>query len=140
MGNGCSQSGRSTTKGVMNGRIRAARIPPGRLLTFSRLLVTYSDNFRNARHLVSIAGSKPSAFQADSFQQVSPLPFVGRAPGPTADALVGFHEVCRFPKSRTRGSGADQGIRPSVPGMGRILLDERSQPEPMTVTVANRKA
>jgi hypothetical protein len=28
----------------------------------------------------------------------------------------------------------------SVPGMGRILLDERSQPEPMTVTVANRKA
>jgi len=29
---------------------------------------------------------------------------------------------------------------PSVPGMGRISLDERSQPEPMTVTVAKRKA
>jgi len=29
---------------------------------------------------------------------------------------------------------------PSVPDMGRILLDERSQPEPMTVTVAKRKA
>jgi len=29
---------------------------------------------------------------------------------------------------------------PSVPSMGRILLDERSQPEPMTVTVVNRKA
>jgi hypothetical protein len=27
-----------------------------------------------------------------------------------------------------------------VPGMGRVLLDERSQPEPMTVTVAKRKA
>ena len=25
---------------------------------------------------------------------------------------------------------------PSVPSMGRILLDERSQPEPMTATVA----
>ena len=32
------------------------------------------------------------------------------------------------------------GVRPRVPGMGRISLDERSQPEPMTVTVANRKA
>ena len=29
---------------------------------------------------------------------------------------------------------------PSVPDMGRISLDKRSQPEPMTVTVANRKA
>jgi hypothetical protein len=27
-----------------------------------------------------------------------------------------------------------------VPGMGRISLDETSQPEPMTVTVAKRKA
>jgi hypothetical protein len=27
-----------------------------------------------------------------------------------------------------------------VPSMGRILLDERSQPEPMTATVAKRKA
>jgi len=27
----------------------------------------------------------------------------------------------------------------SVPSMGRILLDERSQPEPMTATVAKRK-
>lgn len=32
------------------------------------------------------------------------------------------------------------GDRPSVPSMGRILLDERSQSEPMTATVANRKA
>jgi hypothetical protein len=40
----------------------------------------------------------------------------------------------------TRGSAADQGVRPSVPDMGRILLDERSQPEPMMVTVAKRKA
>ena len=31
-------------------------------------------------------------------------------------------------------------VCPSVPSMGRILLDERSQPEPMMVTVANRKA
>lgn len=29
---------------------------------------------------------------------------------------------------------------PSVPSMGRILLDERSQPEPMAATVVNRKA
>jgi hypothetical protein len=29
--------------------------------------------------LVSIAGSNPSAFQAASFQQVSPLPFTLRA-------------------------------------------------------------
>jgi hypothetical protein len=29
---------------------------------------------------------------------------------------------------------------PSVPSMGRISLDERSQPEPMTATVAKRKA
>jgi hypothetical protein len=29
---------------------------------------------------------------------------------------------------------------PSVPSMGRILLDERSQPEPMTATVGKRKA
>jgi len=29
---------------------------------------------------------------------------------------------------------------PCVPSMGRILLDERSRPEPMTATVANRKA
>jgi len=28
---------------------------------------------------------------------------------------------------------------PSVPSMGRISLDERSQPEPMTATVAKRK-
>ena len=34
--------------------------------------------------LVSIAGSNPSAFQADSFQQVSPLPFMLR----TAEELV----------------------------------------------------
>jgi len=31
-------------------------------------------------------------------------------------------------------------FRPSVPSMGRVLLDERSQPEPMTATVAKRKA
>ena len=62
------------------------------------------------RVLVSIAGSKPCAFQADSLQQVSPLPFVGRAPGPAADALVGFHEVCRFPKSRTRGSAPQNQV------------------------------
>jgi hypothetical protein len=30
--------------------------------------------------------------------------------------------------------------RSSVPSMGRISLDERSQPEPMTATVVNRKA
>jgi hypothetical protein len=29
---------------------------------------------------------------------------------------------------------------PSVPSMGRILLDERSQPELITTTVAKRKA
>jgi hypothetical protein len=34
MGNGCSQSGRSTTKGEMSGRIRVARIPLGSLLSF----------------------------------------------------------------------------------------------------------
>jgi len=28
----------------------------------------------------------------------------------------------------------------SVPSMGRILLDERSQSEPMTATVVNREA
>jgi hypothetical protein len=27
-----------------------------------------------------------------------------------------------------------------VPSMGRISLDERSQPEPVTATVVNRKA
>jgi hypothetical protein len=32
------------------------------------------------------------------------------------------------------------GACASVPSMGRILLDERSQPEPMTATVVNRKA
>ena len=35
---------------------------------------------------------------------------------------------------------AGVGACASVPSMGRILLDERSQPEPMTATVANRKA
>ena len=41
---------------------------------------------------------------------------------------------------------ADEGVsrgpedRPRVPGMGRILLDERSQPEPMKATIVNRKA
>jgi hypothetical protein len=38
------------------------------------------------------------------------------------------------------GSDAGEGARPSVPSMGRILLDERSQSEPMTATVAKRKA
>ena len=39
----------------------------------------------------------------------------------------------------TLGSAAWTG-RASVPNMGRILLDERSQPEPMTATVVKRKA
>ncbi len=44
------------------------------------------------------------------------------------------------PVGPTRASAAGQGSRPSVPSMGRISLDERSQPEPMTATVAKRKA
>lgn len=54
---------------------------------------------------------------------------------------------CRNFSSRASLDQADQKVGlqggspdPSVPGMGRILLDERSQPEPMTVTVAKRKA
>ena len=39
----------------------------------------------------------------------------------------------------TGASAAGEGARPSVPSMGRISLDERSQPEPMTATVAKRK-
>ncbi len=39
---------------------------------------------------------------------------------------------------RSPAAGLKAG--PSVPSMGRILLDERSQPGPMTATVANRKA
>ena len=35
---------------------------------------------------------------------------------------------------------ADLGIGDRVPSMGGILLDERSQPGPMTATVAKRKA
>jgi hypothetical protein len=29
--------------------------------------------------------------------------------------------------------------RPGVPGIGRILLDEMSQPEPMSATIVKRK-
>lgn len=38
---------------------------------------------------------------------------VGQAPGPAADALVG---LCleRVGRSRTRGSGADEGVRPTA--------------------------
>src|ERR1035441_118317 len=36
--------------------------------------------------------------------------FVGRAPWPAADPLVGLLE---HRKSRTRGSGADEGVRPT---------------------------
>jgi hypothetical protein len=36
--------------------------------------------------------------------------------------------------------GADLEIGARVPSMGGILLDERSQSEPMTATVAKRKA
>jgi hypothetical protein len=36
---------------------------------------------------------------------------VGRAPWPAADPLVGLPERT---KSRTRGSGADGGVRPTV--------------------------
>ena len=43
-------------------------------------------------------------------------------------------------KKADEGVGRGSGDRPSVPSMGRILLDERSQPEPMTATVAKRKA
>jgi len=77
------------------------------------------------------------------------MPAVGRSPRTAADAPVGLFGVrtalSRNTKFRRivepdRGSGADEGVRPSVPGMGRVLLDERSQPEPMTVTVAKRKA
>ncbi len=41
---------------------------------------------------------------------------------------------------RSSQSADDTSVRASLPSMGRILLDERSQPGPMTVTVANRKA
>ena len=40
----------------------------------------------------------------------------------------------------TNLGAADMNVCPSVPSMGRILLDERSQPEPMTATVVKRKA
>jgi hypothetical protein len=41
---------------------------------------------------------------------------------------------------RSRGNWADLEIGGRVPSMGGILLDERSQPGPMTATVAKRKA
>ncbi len=62
---------------------------------------------------------------------------VGRTPSSAPDPLVRLFPCQTRP---TRGSAAGQGARPSVPSMGRISLDERSQPEPMTATVANRKA
>jgi hypothetical protein len=42
-------------------------------------------------------------------------------------------------RGRLKGGCSLKGC-PSVPSMGRNLLDERSQPEPMTATVAKRKA
>jgi hypothetical protein len=49
---------------------------------------------------------------------------------------------CDVPVYQGRPGGRPAGLeaRPSVPSMGRISLDERSQPEPVTATVANRKA
>src|SRR5258708_15320533 len=45
------------------------------------------------------------------------------------------------PASRTVQGRRQKPIAcPRVPSMGRILLDERSQPEPMRVTAANHKA
>src|ERR1035441_1734828 len=44
--------------------------------------------------------------------------FVGRAPWPAADPLVGLLE---HRKSRTRGSGADGGVRPTF-GCGSAAL------------------
>jgi hypothetical protein len=58
-----------------------------------------------------------------------------------------YRQVCHSgpsgklsPLKGIRGSDAKPKLCPSVPSMGRISLDERSQPEPMTVTVVNRKA
>jgi hypothetical protein len=49
---------------------------------------------------------------------------VGRAPGPAADPLVGLLGPSR---SRTRGSGADAGVRPTF-GCGYAALWDRPSP------------
>jgi len=62
--------------------------------------------------LVSITGSKPTAFEAVSFQQVVPLAFCGASPRPAADALVGVRDICGFHKSRTGGPARIGGSAP----------------------------
>ena len=60
-----------------------------------------------------------------------------------ADPLDPLFVWNQFPAERewpARGPAADQGVRPSVPSMGRIYRDERIWTELMTTTVAKRKA
>src|ERR1035438_789820 len=71
-------------------------------------------------------------------------PYVGK-PAPQSihgSLVVADREESSRKKKKAEMNLGSAGLTAcaSVPSMGRILLDERSQPEPMTATVAKRKA
>ncbi len=120
------------------------------------MLVLFRPRYSGTGGIVAMIGLYAVALVLDRFdQEVAAITPTGGHPWKHAAAalamfcylrtIAGRRPVSQF-DSRShagrgdRGSPADLGIRPSVPSMGRILLDERSQPEPMTATVANCKA
>ena len=63
----------------------------------------------------------------------TPLKVMPLVPSQAARPRSGSQQARMNPRGKLKAC-------PSVPSMGRILLDERSQPEPMAATVVNRKA
>jgi len=68
-----------------------------------------------------------------------------RLPGPANFAAWAYRVATNLCHDHFRRMARREAVGPpprpaSVPSMGRVSLDERSQPEPMTATVAKRKA